>query len=164
MKAIVYTSNSGFTAKYAKMLGEKIGLPVYELTDAANYIQKGTEIIYFGWLFASSVKGYKKAAKRYEISAVCGVGLCDTGALLSEVRKAISLPDSIPLFTLQGGMNHSKLRGINKFMINMLTKGLSSQTNRSESDERMLSLLQNDGDYVSEENLSAVLEWYRRLK
>ena len=164
MKAIVYTSNTGFTAQYAKILGEKTGLPVYELSDAEKQIEKSTTIIYLGWLFASNVKGYKKAAKKFNIAAVCGVGLCDTGTSLEEVRKAISLPDSIPLFTLQGGIIHSKLHGINKFMINMLIKGMSAKKERSEDDERMLYLIKNDGNYVSEENLAAVLEWYGNMK
>lgn len=161
MKAIIYTSNTGFTAKYAELLGEKTGLPVYELSDAEKHIEKGAMIIYLGWLFANNVKGYKKAAEKYSIAAVCAVGLCDTGTLLEEVRKTISLPDSIPLFTLQGGIQHAKLHGINKLMINMLIKGLSAQKERSEQEERMLYLIKNDGNYVSEENLSAVLEWYR---
>lgn len=160
MNAIVYTSNTGHTAQYAKMLGEKIGLPVYSLDEATKSLPKQTDIIYFGWLFASSIKSYRKAAKNYKISAVCGVGLCDTGCLLDEVRGANALPQKMPLFTLQGGINHSKLRGINKFMINMLVKGLSSKNDRSEDDERMLSLIKNDGNYVSEDNLSAVLNWY----
>lgn len=160
MNAIVYTSNSGFTAQYAQMLGEKLDLPVYELSAAQKSIEKGSEILYLGWLFASSVKGYKKAAKQYNIAAVCGVGLCDTGALLDEVRKANALPASLPLFTLQGGMDHAKLRRINKLMIHMLTKGLSGKADRSESEERMLALIQTDGNYVREENLSAVIEWY----
>lgn len=160
MNAIVYTSNTGHTAQYAKMLGEKTGLPIYSLLEATKALPKQTEIIYLGWLFASSIKGYRKAAKNYKITSVCGVGLCDTGCLLDEVRKANALPQDMPLFTLQGGINHSKLHGINKFMINMLTKGLSSKTDRSEDDERMLSLIKNDGNYVCEENLSAVLKWY----
>ena len=31
IRAIVYTSNTGHTEKYARMLGEKTGLPVYSL-------------------------------------------------------------------------------------------------------------------------------------
>ncbi len=34
MNAIVFTSNTGHTAKYAKILGEKTGLPVYSLKEA----------------------------------------------------------------------------------------------------------------------------------
>lgn len=163
MKAIVYTSNTGHTAEYAKILGEKTGLPVYALSEVAKQLSNGTEIIYLGWLFANNIKGYKKAAKQYKISAICAVGLCDTGTALAEVRKINSISEETPLFTMQGGMDKTKLRGINKFMINMLTKGLSSQKERSENDERMLHLLKNDQNYVSEENITAFMEWYKQI-
>lgn len=162
MEAIVYTSNTGHTAEYAKMLGAKTGLPVYALSEATKRLSNGTEIIYLGWLFANGVKGYKKAAKKYKISAICAVGLCETGTILAEVRKASSLPETTPLFTMQGGMDKTKLHGINKLMINMLTKGLSSKKERSEEDERTLYLLTNDKNYVSEENITAFAEWYNR--
>ena len=160
MKAIVYTSNTGHTAAYSKMLGAKIGLPVYALNEAAKKLQKGTEIIYLGWLFANNIKGYKKATKKYKISAICAVGLCDTGTAVAEVRKANSISEETPLFTMQGGMDKTKLRGINKFMINMLTKGLSSRKERTENDERMLELLTHDKNYVSEENITAFMKWF----
>ena len=160
MKVIVFTSNTGHTAEYSKMLGEKIGLPVYALNEAAKKLQKGTEIIYLGWLFANNIKGYKKATKKYKISAICAVGLCDTGTAVAEVRKANSISEETPLFTLQGGLDKTKLRGINKFMINMLTKGLSSRKERTENDERMLELLTHDKNYVSEENITAFMKWF----
>ena len=160
MKVIVYTSNTGHTAEYSKMLGAKIGLPVYSLNEATKKLQKGTEIIYLGWLFANNIKGYKKATKRYKISAICAVGLCDTGTAVAEVRKANSISEETPLFTMQGGMDKTKLRGINKFMINMLTKGLSSRKERTENDERMLELLTHDKNYVSEENITAFMKWF----
>ena len=61
---------------------------------------------------------------------------------------------------MQGGMDKTKLRGINKFMINMLTKGLSSKKERTENDERMLELLTHDKNYVSEENITAFMKWF----
>ena len=160
MKVIVYTSNTGHTAAYSKILGAKIGLPVYALNEAAKKLQKGTEIIYLGWLFANNIKGYKKATKKYKVSAICAVGLCDTGTAVAEVRKANSISEETPLFTMQGGMDKTKLRGINKFMINMLTKGLSSRKERTENDERMLELLTHDKNYVSEENIAAFMKWF----
>ena len=163
MKAIVYTSNTGHTAKYAKILGEKTGLPVYALSEAAKQLSNGTEIIYLGWLFANNIKGYKKAAKQYKISAICAVGLCDTGTAIAEVRKVNAISEETLLFTMQGGMDKTRLRGINKFMINMLTKSLSSQKERSENDERMLYLLTHDQNYVSEENITAFMEWYKQI-
>ena len=118
-------------------------------------------MIYLGWIHASHVKGYSKAANRFNLCAVCGVGLCDTATLTSEVRKATSIPEGIPLFTLQGGMDRSRLKGMDKLMISILAKGLAAQKQRSAQDDRMLELLSRDESYVSPENLSGVLQWYR---
>ena len=162
MDAIVYTSNTGHTAAYAKLLGERTALPVYTLAEAAKTLKPGTPILYMGWLKVGSVVGYKQTAKRYDVRAVCGVGLCTTGALLDEVRKAISLPERIPLFTLQGGLDPEKLRGMNKFMIQMLTKMMSKKANRTEGEEQMLALLLEHGNSVCAENLSDVLVWWNK--
>lgn len=164
MKAIVYTSKYGHTAEYAEILGKLTGLPVYSLKDAEKDLENSTSIIYLGWLMASRVQGLKKAAKKFKLSAVCAVGLCDTGTLLSEVQKANALPEDFPLFTMQGGMDKAKLRGFNKLMINMLTKGLASQKERSETDERMLYLLTHSENRVSEKNTAAFTEWYNLHK
>lgn len=164
MKAIIFTSNAGHTAAYAKILGEKTGLPAYELSEAVKKLNKGEEIIYMGWLFANTVKGYAKASKRFTVSAVIGIGLCDTGTGIDGVRKANKIPDEKPVFTMQGGMNKTELRGINKFMINMLIKMMDKKQDKTEDDERMIYLLKNDKNYVSEENTTAFMEWYRSQK
>lgn len=144
------------------MLGTLL-LPVYSMDSGAVSLPRNTSVIYLGWIHASHVKGFSKAQKRFALCAVCAVGLCDTGTLLAEVRKATSIPSEIPLFTLQGGFDRSRLKGLNKLMIDMLIKGLSSQAQRSEQDERMLYLLQKDASYVCEDNLSDVLVWYKAL-
>ena len=59
MKAIVYTSNTGSTARYAKLLGHETGLPVYTSETANRNLPAGAEIIYLGWIMASEIKGYK---------------------------------------------------------------------------------------------------------
>lgn len=159
--AIVYTFNTGHTRQYSLLLGEQIGLPVYSLDEANSRLSGGSTVIYLGWIHASHVKGYSKAANRFSVCAVCGVGLCDTGTLISEVRKATSIPEGIPLFTLQGGIDRSRLKGMDRLMISMLTKGLAAQKQRSAQDDRMLELLSKDESYVSPENLSGILQWYR---
>ena len=163
-QAIVYTSRTGFTEQYAQMLGSQLKLPVYSMESGAGSLPQNTSVIYLGWIHASHVKGFSKAKKRFAICAVCAVGLCDTGTMLIEVRKATVIPEDIPLFTLQGGFDRSRLKGLNKLMIDMLIKGLSSQEQRSAQDERMLDLLQKDANYVCEGNLADVLTWYNALR
>ena len=159
--AIVYTSGTGHTRQYALLLSEQTRLPVYSLDEANSQLSGGSPVIYLGWLHASHVKGYSKAASRFDLRAVCAVGLCDTGTLTDQVRKATSIPEEIPLFTLQGGIDRSRLKGVDKLMISMLTKGLASQKQRSAQDDRMLELLSRDESYVSLENLAGLLQWYR---
>ena len=65
------------------------------------------------------------------------------------------------MFTLQGGFDRNKLKGMDKLMISMLIKGLSAQKQRSAQDERMLELLSKDASYVSRKNLDGILQWYR---
>lgn len=163
-KAIVYTSHTGHTRQYALMLGEQTALPVYSLDEAVSALPGGSPVLYLGWVYASHVQGFARAAKHFSVCAVCGVGLCDTGTMLPEVRKASSIPAEIPLFTLQGGLERGRLKGVHKLLISMLTKSLASQKQRTEQDERMLELLSRDGSYVSGENLTEVLNWVQRSR
>jgi len=101
IKAIIYTSNTGTTAQYAKLLGEKTGLPVCSLSESS--VPKDSEIIYLGWVMASSIKGYKKAARQYRVRVVCGVCMRAAGSQLAEVRKQNAVPVCTPVFTMQGG-------------------------------------------------------------
>ena len=158
-KAIVFTSNTGFTARYAALLSEKLGIPAYALAEALKQLPAGTPVIYMGWLMASSVKDYKKASKRFAIEAVIGVGLGDTGAQDDAARKACRLPAEAPVFTLQGGMDHTKLAGGYKVGIDILTKVMSAKKNRTPDEDKMLDLLLKGGDYVSDKELAAVLKW-----
>ena len=59
MDAIVYTSNTGSTKRYAELLSQMIGLPAFALGDAKDKLSANAGIIYLGWIMASGVKGYR---------------------------------------------------------------------------------------------------------
>ena len=162
-KVSLYTSNTGFTAQYAALLSEQTGLPCFSLK-AAGHIQPGTPILYLGWLMAGNVQGYKEAAKKYTICAVCGVGMGATGSQIADVRKTNALPDEMPVFVLQGGFDRKRLHGIYKLMMtvmkNTVGKSLARKPDRTPDEDTMLDLLENGGSRVSPENLSSVLDWY----
>ncbi|MGM9662155.1 MAG: hypothetical protein ACI3WR_03580 [Oscillospiraceae bacterium] len=162
--AIVYTSNTGYTEQYARLLGERTGLPVYALSGAGAGPARGERILYLGWLMAGRVQGYPKAAKRYRVEAVCGVGMGPTGSQLRELRQANRLPADMPVFTLQGGFDMAKLRGVYRLMMTVMAKtagkGLADKKDRTAEEDAMLALLTRGGSCVSGENLAAVLDWY----
>ena len=62
IEAIVYTSNTGYTEEYARMLSKSTGLRALLLKDAVKALKRGTPVIYMGWLMAGIINGYKKAA------------------------------------------------------------------------------------------------------
>lgn len=168
LRAIVYTSNTGYTEEYAKLLGEETRLPVYSLADAGKRLEPGSEIIYLGWIMAGTVKGYPKAAKLFRVSAVCGVGMGRTGSQISELRKANNIPESLPVFTAQGGFSLGKLRGAYWLMMKLMSrtvgKNLAAKTDRTPDENDMLELMQSGGSRVKRENLKALLEWYGSLE
>ena len=160
---ILYTSNPGFTAQYAAMLSEQTGLPCFALK-AAGHIQPGTPILYLGWLMAGNVQGYKEAAKKYRVCAVCGVGMGSTGSQIEDVRKTNALPADLPVFVLQGGFDMKRLHGVYKLMMtvmkNTVGKSLARKPERTADEDTMLDLLENGGSRVSAENLGSLLDWY----
>lgn len=163
MEAIIYTSNTGTTKKYASLLGEQINLPVIEMKNSAK-VKSGADIIYLGWIMASGVKGYNDATKKWNVKAVCAVGMGGTGTQEKEVRERNKIPSQVPIFTLQGGFNINKLHGIYKMMMKVMVKtagkGLAEKTDRTPDEDRMYEMMMQGGDYVSEDNLAAVIDWY----
>lgn len=163
ISAIVYTSGTGATARYAQLLAGQTHLPVYSLRDARSALADGAEILYLGWVMAGSVKGYADAARRYRVRMVCAVGMAATGTQLSEVRKASSIPEETALFTLQGGFHPEKLNAGYRLMMRMmrgvLIRQIAEKPERTPADEDMLDLLRHGGDRVSEANLAQPLAW-----
>ena len=165
MDAIIYTTNTGSTGQYAKLLAQETGLPAYSLAEAKKRVFAGAEVVYLGWIMAGSVKGCAGAAKRYQVCAVCGVGMGQTGTQTDSVRKKSEIPANIPLFTLQGNFNVKKLHGIYRFMMEIMVKtvgkGLAAKKDRTPEEDDMLDMMLHGGERVKTENLSAILDWYR---
>lgn len=166
MEAIIYTTNTGSAEQYAKMLAEQTGLPVFSMEEAKSEVEEGSEIIYLGWIMAAQVKGYKTAAKKYKIRAVCAVGMEKTGTRTEEIRKKTFVPAEVPLFTLQGNFNVKKLHGFYRLMMSMMvkmvTKQLVAKTDRTQRENEMLEIMLQGGENVRKENLAEVLDWYKR--
>jgi menaquinone-dependent protoporphyrinogen IX oxidase len=165
MKAIVFESKTGNTKKYAEILGQKTGLPVYDHKGSSRHLNKQDEIIYMGWLFASGIKGYEKAAKNYDVKAVCGVGMrrpSDEAVKDMVGRNHISGPK---VFYFQGGYDVNKLSGIYKFMMKMMSKVILKEIEKKETktDEELesIDMINNGRCLVKEENLVPIIEWLK---
>lgn len=153
--AIVYTSNTGFTAQYATLLSHQTGLPLHQLKECT--LPQGTQVLYLGWLCAGKVQGLKKAAARFRVEAVCAVGMapeCDPAKLAGDNRWT-----GLPLFYLRGGYSPARVRGKYKMMMTMM-KAILSKKADSQSREA-LEAMERGADWVSVPQLEPVLNWLR---
>jgi len=161
IEAIVYTSMTGFTAQYANMLSNKTGLPAYTLAQAKEKLTAQQPVLYMSWLMAGMLVDYKKVAAQLNIAAVCSVGLNATPEQAEATRKASKMPNSMPIFALQGGYAPEKLTGMYKFMMKLVTKVLikkiSALPNKGPAEEKLLEVLRHGGSFVKEENLAPLL-------
>lgn len=163
IEAIVYTSNTGYTAEYARMLSKNTGLRAFLLKDAVKTLKRGTPVIYMGWLMAGVIKGYKKAAEYFDVKAVCCVGIMDMSSEMEQIKQASGVQEKIPLFSLKGGFDMNRLHGTYKLMMKImrgsLIKQAEAKAEKTPSEQEMIDLLKNGGSLVSAEQLDGIIKW-----
>ena len=164
IQAIVYTSNTGSTEQYARLLGQETGLPVCSLMEAKKALKSGTQILYLGWIMADGIQGYADAARLYRIPMVCAVGMEPAGKEQA-LREKNGIPQDAALYALQGGYSPDRLRGVQKLMMRMITgsiiKKLAAKANRTPGEDDLLDLMAHGGSRVSLDNLSGPIQWCR---
>lgn len=151
--AIVYASNTGFTERYARMLGDRTGLPVYDMA-GSSLPGPGTEIVYLGWLMAGNVKGLSRAAKRWKLRSIAAVGMSPDGMW---DRKSVRRYEGTQVFYLQGGLAPDRLGGLHRLMIGMAARGLEKA--RGEHVDEMRRAFAQGCDLVDAGQLEPLLAW-----
>ncbi len=166
IKAIIYKSKAGHTKRYAELLAEELKLPYYSFDEIPLDINKQTPVIALTYVMANSLSKYKKMIKKYNIQLVIAVGSSPAN---EETKNSIIINNkinSIPLFYVKGGIDQTKLKGFERFIIKMIAKNitkpiLAKHENEITMDEKeTLETFINNKDYVCVENLKEVIKWY----
>lgn len=160
LQAIVYESNTGFTAEYAGMLSKAISLPAYTVAEAEAKLGQGAEVVFLGWLMAGGIRGFDKAKKRYEIRALGAVGMApadeDQVKGLNERYAAYA-----PVYYLPGGFNMNKLGFIHRVMMKTMRRFLGKRIEKDKAPsaqaKEMLEMFDKGGSFVDEANLAPII-------
>lgn len=159
MTAIVYESNTGSAKRYAEMLGEKTGFPVYPLPDC-DKIEKDSEIIFFGWVMAGTVQGLKAVRENFSaVKAVCAVGILKSEKAEADLIKSNEIEE--PFFYLQGSFDMKKLHGMYKMLMGVAVRAMKMKIKDVDDPNAKKAVEMIDGgvDLVSEESLEAIVEF-----
>lgn len=160
IKAVVYKTETGFSMKYAMLLGKKIDKPVYSYEESANNLNKNDEIIFISALYSRKLNKYKRIKKKYNLKAVIAVGMTPPSSKIEKEIIEDNNINGIPVFYLQGGIKKEKLHGMKKFMINMIEKGLKL----TDKEDPLYEIIKDNKTYVSSENLKSFISWYKTQK
>lgn len=169
MKAILYTSQTGFTERYAKLLSEKTGVPAYPLKQAGKYLRKGDDVFYMGWLMAGRVSGMDRTWQKYSVRGVGIVGMspAGNGGLWEIASKNHGFSDGgAPVFYLRGGYAPDKLKGLHKLLMKPMAKSVVQEIQdkghkATESEQEMMNLFLYGGDCFDEKQLDPIVQWFQ---
>lgn len=156
---IIYSTNAGSTERYAKMLSEKLSCPMVK-TAKAGEIDENEDIIFMSWVMAGTLQDYASVSAKFNnIKAVCAVGMFSDDSKLPEVREKNGIESE--LFLLPGAFNINKLTGMYKMMMGMAMKMIKGKLKDSDDPKarEMAEKFEEGFDFVSEENLSKVIEF-----
>lgn len=161
MKAVIYESNTGSTRRYAEMLAQKLDIPAYSLKEAGKAVPKGEQVIFMGWVFANKIQGLPKALKKWNVLCAGAVGMNPDCGKYREILRESNKTD-IPLFYLRGALDLSKLRWLQRKLLQTIRTDLEKQ--KKPGTEEMIRVLRDGCDFVSEENLAEITAFALSIK
>lgn len=156
---IVYTSNAGHTAEYAKMLSERLNIPYYSEGKIKGNVDNSDEIIYMGWVFANKIMGYEKFKDGYNIRCVIAVGITPP----SDRNKDVLITTNnieYPFFYLRGGIDLTKISFIKRLMLKLVAKRLEKESKLE--NEKLIETLKHGGDYVSSNRMNEIFKYIEK--
>lgn len=163
---IVYQSNTGHTREYAQMLARAEKMKVYELSEVPEQMDKSTQVLYMGPLMANHIASIDKVVKRFQVKAVCAVGMTPPGQVSYQALGQFNYVPDAPIFYLQGGWAPDKVSWMKRRMVNAATKSnrvaLQEKSSRRTAEEQaQLDMLLKGGSFVTYQNLEAIRNWLK---
>lgn len=168
---VIYKTISGFTKKYAEMIGGELGSEVISLDKVSKGKLNDYEvIIYGGSLHAVGIVGIKEMKKMIkEVPdkklVVFAVGASPQKEGLIEELRAHNFVDYQPdnVFYLRGGFDFKKLDMINKIIMFIFVNILKLKSKKSSDDKGMIGAYKSPVDFTSRENITDLVNYVKSI-
>lgn len=154
---VVYTSQTGFTKKYAQWIAERTGADIFDTKDVQkkddSFFGEYEAIVYAGWIMAEKVakvnwfldKARNWKDKKLAVVAV-GAGPVDSPQAKQALQKILTDEQRsyIETFYCQGGLNYEKMNVGSRLMMKAFTGSLKKS--KSEESRKMGAFLDHSFD------------------
>ena len=171
---IVYSSQTGFTKRYAQWLAEELGAELLTLAEAkkqsSEFFDSAEEIIYGGWVMGGKVvqsewrKGKLPAWKGKKLVLFC-VGACPNE--IPEVEEALRnvLTDEegkyAKAFYCQGGLSYEKMKLPSRLAMKAFAAMIKKKKNATEQDKKMGEMISHSYDISDKKYIMPIVKYLR---
>ena len=176
--AIIYSSETGFTKKYAFWLQEKLGndAKVFSLKEAKkvnwNSFDDFDAFVYGGWVCAAQINGAKWFKEKMPSLAASGkkIALWVTGGSTMEspdIPKALDVmltedeKKIAKVFYCPGGFNYENMKPMYRLMMKMFVKMVSSRKDLREIDKEAVKMMSHSYDISDKKYLDAIVDYLK---
>ena len=173
MKTIViYTSQTGFTKRYAEWIAEATGADCFELSAAKKKDLASYEAIIFGgWACAGSIskiswfKGnMDKWADKKLIAFCVGGSPIDNPEIDIALKRNFNESEQkkVKTFYCPGGFNYEKMSTPSKLMMKMFVKTLKAKKDKTEAEEIMVKMISSSYDISNKKYIEPILQYLKK--
>ncbi|MBR5386138.1 MAG: flavodoxin [Clostridiales bacterium] len=171
---IIYTSQTGFTKKYAEWLAQKTGGDMLELKEAQKkddaFFTGYEAIVYGGWVMAASVVKVKwflnKAAswKGKKLAVFCVGGSPNDNPDIEGMLKNMMTDEQreyIKAFYCQGGFNYERMNAPSRLAMKMFVSALKKKKDPTEEEKIMTQMVATSYDISDEKYLEPIVDYLK---
>lgn len=170
MKTIViYTSQTGFTKRYAEWISEASGAECLEFKQAKKISLSDFDAIVFGgWCmaggvtklnwFKNQIREISGAGKKIMVYMV-GASPAESPDIPLAMEKNFSGEEwkGVKTFYCPGGLNYSKMNCFSRFAMKMLAKSLMTKKDAAEKDKQMAQMISHSYDISDKKYIEPIL-------
>lgn len=169
---VIYTSQTGFTKKYAEWISTRLNADVLTIQEAKkkkmDFYDKYGAIIYGGWAMGESVVGSKwfleeaSGWKDKKLVIFC-VGASPEENPDVQISLSKLLTDEqrtyIRAFYCQGGIDYSRMKTPSKLAMKALASALSKKKDASQKEKDMAEMISHSYDISDEKYIDPIVQY-----
>ena len=169
---IIYTSQTGFTKKYAGWIAEKMNADLLELKEAKKkddaFYKPYEAIVYGGWARAGNLVkskwflGKAPAWKDKRLAVFCVGGSPNENPDLESFLQNMLTDEQrkyIGAFYCQGGFDYEKMNMPSRLAMKMFVGALKKKKNATEDEKKMAEMISSSYDISDIKYIDPIIEY-----
>ena len=169
---VIYSSQTGFTKRYAEWIAEASGADCLELSAAKKKDLTAYEAIVFGgWALAGNIskiswfKGNIDQWADKKLAAFCvGASPIENPEIDIALNRMFNESEQkkVKIFYCPGGLNYEKMPASSKLMMKMYVKMLKAKKDKTEAEQVMIKMLSSSYDISDKKYVEPILRYLEK--